>query len=325
MENEETGVLIQARAGAVYLHDTSWRAFCDVTRRLVEGENGHHYFIDLATHGNAPRNYPIHFVTGENYYNANIRPLLNEWRIQARVRSNEIPADSPFDPGHNSLYLKVNALGIGYVYFHANWYKHKQNDVLRQNSGQFLIALKILFPAAPDDYQSNQLTIHVPADGSYHIDCLSPPNSLDNELQESLSLITGQKGQRDVPAPATGKPPTEISVSQNVPLKLVRPAREVEVELLDVYNYNEFFRQVKVLYPDRNPQTPDLVAIRIMRKGGRLNKDLCPGRITEASFLDQGEWERHVRQYRVGRQDLVVIKCFVSPTTPTDAQTFQLK
>ena len=174
-------------------------------------------------------------------------------------------------------------------------------------------ALTFLFPAETlNNYQENQFAIAVPGDGSYEID-RSFSEVLERRLQKRFRDITSRNFEQDGSAVAVrGVPPAEIFISQIVlPLTLVRPARQAIVEVLDVYNFDALFRQVKVLYPDRDPRTPDPLVIRVLRKGGR--HDLWPRPISQASHdQNQGDWMRHVNTHSVGKCDLLVIKCFVS-------------
>lgn len=193
-EKEETGILIQSRKGALYLHDTSYRSFCDLIKRLVRDEGGSKYFIEFKrAETEPPREYPIDLQSGEHSYKAEILPRLNVRDIEARVRSDS------YDGGENSMpdspasgRLKIIAHGVGYIYCSANWLLAKDN--LIQNSGQFLKALDLLFPHKTEDYQAEHFTVVVPGYGSYNINRSFVP-ALNSTIQESLSRVTGLEGQ----------------------------------------------------------------------------------------------------------------------------------
>lgn len=208
-ERDETGILIQSRKGALYLYNTSYRSFCDLTKRLVRDEGGSKYSIDFKNvKAESPGEYPIDFQSGEHLYKANILPRLKERDIEARVRSDSHDRFESFTPKNlGSVHLKVTAHGVGYAYCSADWHLWKSD--LIHNSGQFLRALDLLFPHLPEDYQANQFTVVVPKYGSYNIDRSFVP-ALNSTIQESLSKVTGLEGEQHNEIPA------EIFVSRTV-------------------------------------------------------------------------------------------------------------
>jgi len=211
-EKEETGILIQSRKGALYLHDTSYRSFCDLIKRLVRDEGGSKYFIDFKNiEAESPREYPIDLRLGEHSYKADILPRLKIRDSEARVRSDSYDGYENFMPDNPAFgHLKITAHGVGYVYCSTKW--HLWKDDLIQNSGQFSKALDLLFPQETEDHQAEQFTVFVPKYGSYNIDRSFLP-ALNSSIQESLSRVTGLEGQEHNEIPA------EIFVSRtNTPL-----------------------------------------------------------------------------------------------------------